>query len=259
MTVSFDIINQRIHRKKSTAKIYSRIELQNPEAVIFLKYKDCISGKRVLDIGCGAGRTTFFLSHLTENYVGIDYSRLMLKICKKRFSNAMLIEGDVRNMGMLKGNLFDFVLFSYNGLDYIGHDDRQRALQEIHRVLKEDGIVVLSSHNRNCHYGAKGPRMIFSWNICTLARNAIRFVTSAYNVSRNRRFEVSENEYAVINDPAQNYALLTYYIDKNAQAAQLSRIGFEVTEMYDVQGNSLRMEDDDQHSAWIYYVAARKR
>ncbi len=50
-------------------------------------------------------------------------------------------------MDGLKDNSFDFVLFSFNGMDSFSHKDRIAALGEIRRVLRNDGIFYFLSHN----------------------------------------------------------------------------------------------------------------
>lgn len=43
-----------------------------------------VNTTKVLDLGCGAGRSTKFLSDFCENVVGVDISNDMLKIAQKR-------------------------------------------------------------------------------------------------------------------------------------------------------------------------------
>jgi hypothetical protein len=73
----------------------------------------------------------------------------------------------------------------------------------------------------------------------------------------NRNYQVFKEQYAIINDVAHNYAMLTYYIDKVLQVLQLEDVGFETIEMYDTYGNMLNLDSDDKDSAWIYYVARK--
>ncbi|MCP4976966.1 MAG: hypothetical protein GY931_12465, partial [Maribacter sp.] len=74
---------------------------------------------------------------------------------------------------------------------------------------------------------------------------------------KNRNSQQFKDEYAIINDVAHNYAMLTYYIDKTNQVSQLKAIGFDTIEMYDTLGNKLDSNSDDKDSAWIYYVAKK--
>ncbi len=94
---------------------------------------------------------------------------------------------------------------------------------------------------------------------CEQAGNFMKFFKSTRNRLRNKNLQVFNEQYAIINDVAHNYAMLTYYIDKVNQVKQLEDMGFETIEMYDTLGNVLDLDSDDKDSAWIYYVARKKK
>ena len=166
--MSMDVINKELYERKDIAAIYAynnKRGLQPPEEAIFHKYRENICGKRVLDIGCGTGRTTPYLVNLATKYTGVDYSCEMIEFCKNTFKDIediSFILCDVRNMSIFEDNEFDFVLFSYNGLDCICHEDRLKALSEIHRVLREKGLFVFSSHNINYRNIHSHPKLKFA-------------------------------------------------------------------------------------------------
>ncbi|MBC8555504.1 MAG: class I SAM-dependent methyltransferase [Candidatus Brocadiales bacterium] len=248
-------MNKKKYESKSVVSAYINMRLQNPEVMIIVKHREFISGKHVLDIGCGSGRTTAILKNLSGGYVGLDYSLEMVESCRKRFKDVRFLHGDVRGMSEFKDREFDCVIFSFNGLDSINHDDRLKGLREIHRVLKHDGLFVFSSHNRNHRYAISSPKIELSTTPCKQAGNFIKFIKSTRNRLRNKNHQVFKDQYAIINDVAHNYSMLTYYIDKVNQVKQLEDMGFETIEMYDTLGNVLNLDSDDKDSAWIYYVA----
>jgi len=257
VTVSSNIMNKKKYESKSVVSSYVNMRLQNPEVMIIVKYREFISEKHVLDIGCGSGRTTAILKNLSSGYVGLDYSLEMIESCRKRFEGVHFIHGDVRSMSEFKDEEFDCVMFSFNGLDSISHDDRIKGLREIRRVLKQDGLFVFSSHNRNHRYAISRPKMKFSRTPCKLAEDFIKLLKSMSNRLRNKNHQVFNEQYAIINDIAHNYAMLTYYINKAHQVSQLKAMSFETIEMYDTLGNVLNLDSDDKDSAWIYYVAKK--
>ena len=250
-------MNKKKYESKSVVSSYINMRLQNPEVMIIVKYREFIYGKHVLDIGCGSGRTTAILKNLSSGYVGLDYSLEMVELCRRRFEGVHFIHGDVRGMSEFKDEEFDCVMFSFNGIDSISHDDRTKGLREIHRVLKKDGLFVFSSHNRNHRYAISHPKMEFSRTPCKLAGDFIKFLKSTRNRLRNKDHQVFNEQYAIINDIAHNYAMLTYYINKAYQVSQLNEMGFNTNEMYDTVGNVLNLDSDDKDSAWIYYVAKK--
>jgi len=248
-------MNKEKYESRSVVSSYINMKLQNPEVMIFVKYREYVTGKHVLDIGCGSGRTTAILKNLSGGYVGLDYSLEMVESCRKRFEGVDFLHGDVRSMSEFKDREFDCVMFSFNGLDSVNHEDRLNGLREIHRVLKKDGLFIFSSHNRNHRYAISRPKMKFSVTPCKLVENIIKFIKSTRNRFKNKSHQVFKDKYAIINDVAHNYAMLTYYIDKVHQTKQLDDMGFETIEMYDTLGNLLNLDSDDKDSAWIYYVA----
>lgn len=97
----------------------------------------------VLDLGCGTGQTAAFLG---ENFgckvTAIDIHPMMIEKAKKRFANEELdintILGDVQNMDF-DDHSFDFILSE----SVISFTNIQKTLNEIVRVLKEDGCVLM--------------------------------------------------------------------------------------------------------------------
>ncbi len=250
-------MNKKKYESKSVVSSYVNMRLQNPEVMILVKYREFVAGKHVLDIGCGSGRTTAILKNLSSGYVGLDYSLEMVESCRKRFEGVDFIHGDVRDMSEFKDREFDCVIFSFNGLDSVDHDGRLKGLGEIRRVLKQDGLFIFSSHNRNHRYAISHPKMEFSTTPCKLTENFMKFAKSMRNRLRNKNHQVFEDQYAVINDVAHNYAMLTYYIDKVHQVKQLEDMDFSTIEMYDTLGNILNLDSDDKDSAWIYYITKK--
>jgi len=116
-------------------------------------------GSVILDLGVGGGRTTPYLSGIAAHYVGLDYAREMIEACRNKFPDLKFELGDAADLSRFPSSTFDAVVMAFNGMDYVIPDARRfRALEEIGRVLKPDGILIFSSHN---------PRAIFarvSWN-----------------------------------------------------------------------------------------------
>lgn len=257
--MEFDDSNHKVYNKQSIVSFYSAWhgKLFIPEIIIFVKYKEYIYNKRILDIGCGAGRTSFFLTNFTKFYTGIDYSCKLIEACKERFKDARFICCDVRDMSVFEAQTFDFILFSFNGLDYISHDNRQRALHEIHRVLANKGTFVFSTHNRNYKNATHRPRWKFCLSPTKQAKEIVKFTRSIYNHAKNKKHQHFEEKYSIINDNAMDYSLLTYYVSKEAQISALAEVGFETIDMFSKNGESLIAGSQDCDIPWIYFVTKK--
>ena len=140
---------------ENTLSEYSKdtfnIGLWETEKAMFTKYfaKDA----RILDIGCGAGRTTLGLYRLGfKNIVGVDITPGMIKEAK---SNAKKVGieihfevGDACSLAY-EDNSFNGCLFSFNGIMQIPtRANRVIALKEIKRVMKKGGIFIFTTHDR---------------------------------------------------------------------------------------------------------------
>jgi ubiquinone/menaquinone biosynthesis C-methylase UbiE len=120
-----------------------------------LEFLSVASGEVVLEIGIGAG---YSLKEIAESVgqngkiFGIDISPQMLKITRKRLEKVdfmdrvELYEGDARNMPF-EDSKFDAV-YTASTLELFDTPDIPKVLNEIKRVLKVKGRLVVASLNR---------------------------------------------------------------------------------------------------------------
>lgn len=102
---------------------------------------------RVLDLGCGAGRTTIGLDRLGFQVTGIDLSPALLAVARERYPHIGFAEMDAAQLAY-PDHSCDGVLFSYNGIDCLYPLASRRAcLREVFRVLRPGGAFIFSSHN----------------------------------------------------------------------------------------------------------------
>jgi ubiquinone/menaquinone biosynthesis C-methylase UbiE len=140
------------------AQYYASLKYLTPcERLLFETYLQ--PGIAILDLGVGGGRTTGFLSAIASRYVGIDYAPEMIAACRRKFPELEFETANAADLSSFSSSSFDAAVMAFNGIDYVIPDEaRFRALREIHRVLKPEGILIFSSHN---------PRSIWmrpSWN-----------------------------------------------------------------------------------------------
>lgn len=110
-------------------------------------------GGRLLDLGCGAGRTTFWLWRGGyKDIIGADITPPMIrsarKLARERNIPVEFVVADGRDLPFGSA-VFDGCLFSFNGLMQIpGMKDRIRVMKEVRRVLKKGGTFVFVTHDR---------------------------------------------------------------------------------------------------------------
>lgn len=111
----------------------------------FLKKKKEKNSK-LLEIGCGDGR---FLQYAQKHFVctGIDISDYGVKEAKKKADKSVIMNLSAYNLDKFNDNQFDIVAC----FDVIEHLlDIENVFKEVFRVLKKDGIFVVSSQNGDC-------------------------------------------------------------------------------------------------------------
>jgi SAM-dependent methyltransferase len=253
-----DDINSRIYHARGISSAYRGRLLDRPETMALLRYQHGFFGRNVLDIGIGTGRTAGFLQPLARRYVCFDYSQEMVDHVRKSLPGVEVHLADMRDLSPWGAAEFDFIFAPNNVFDAVSHADRLRILGEARRVLSMDGLLVFSSHNRRYRTAGKGPRLMYSRNPVTQARQVLEYLMRRLNHLRVCRLHRHEDEYALLNDIGHDYALLHYYIDRDRQQRQLDAAGFRLLDVIDSDGRSLREGDEDVSSSSLLYVAARK-
>jgi SAM-dependent methyltransferase len=253
---SADLGNRAVYEDGGVVDAYAQsTEMTAGELAVFEPLAERLRSSVLLDIGVGAGRTTPYLTDRTLTYVGVDYSENLITAARRIHPDVDLRRCDARVMDEFDDSSFDVVNFSFNGIDYVGHQDRLRVLQEVRRVLVADGIWTFSSHNRD--YVRRG---LLPWEGRfkpgrVMLRKSAEAARWRANRRRLRRHQVETAEYALVNDEAHRYSLLTYYISPTQQTRQLENAGFCDVQVLDQWGT--KVTGGSPQSMWLHYVCRR--
>jgi ubiquinone/menaquinone biosynthesis C-methylase UbiE len=257
--------NYQAYTSPGIVQHYSQLrQLQPAERTILNLLRDQWSSMKMLDIGVGGGRTTEHFSGLVQEYVGIDYSPEMISACRKRFpstSHSRVFEvADARDLSRFQDNYFDFILFSFNGIDVISHEDRLQVLKEVSRVGKPGGYFFFSTHN------LQGLERELDWrNQITLnpVKTYVNLVMFALLRGFNRSIslqKIKRSNYEVIQDEPHNFRLKQYYIRPQEQINQL-KTDFTNVKVYSWKsGLELATQDYPRANTdmWLYYLCQIK-
>lgn len=103
-------------------------------------------GDKILDLGCGNGRFLKILAGKKVDYVGVDQSEKLIEIAKMVYPKSNFQATDVFNLPS-PDNFFDKI-FCVRAFHHIPSKElRSRFLDEARRVLKPDGLLVLTVWN----------------------------------------------------------------------------------------------------------------
>jgi SAM-dependent methyltransferase len=105
-----------------------------------------VSGRRALDFGCGAGRSTRFLRDLGFEVTGIDVSEEMLRRARERDPGGRYVRVADGELGRHVAGPFDVVLAAYPFDNIAGDERRVSLMRQIRRLLAPRGrFIVLAS------------------------------------------------------------------------------------------------------------------
>ncbi len=222
--------NRAVFERADVVAEYSDVHSLRPaERVILDRYRADFDGKDVLDLGVGAGRTAVWLAPHALQYVGVDYSPRMVEECRQRFPRWRFECRDARDLTAFGTASFDFVFFSYNGIDYVDHEDRQKILAEVARVLRPGGAFAFSSHNLevDAQVGWRWASVFRRRSPAELVQTLGRVRRSIGGRLRHSGKQLRADRYAILNDAAHQFGLQTYYVTAAEQASQLKEAGLD--------------------------------
>jgi ubiquinone/menaquinone biosynthesis C-methylase UbiE len=245
----------------SVADSYTELALMPAEREAMGRLSGSLHEFEMLDIGVGAGRTAYTFAPLVRRYVGVDYSPRMVERARKLIGEddrVTFVLGDARDLSSL-GGTFDFVLFSFNGIDAVGHADRLKILAEVRRVIKPGGYFLFSTHS----IGAlplttrRSPsQRLAGSRIYDLYARLAQFSYARRVRKVNRTLDLKdaqERGWTVVQKFAHNFKVDDYYVDPTYQAVQLREAGFELETVYDVAGREVQLPYGGR-DPWLDYL-----
>lgn len=105
-----------------------------------------VNGCRVLDVACGEGYGSWILSKAALEVIGVDIAPDAVEHAQKKYVDPRIkfVEASAADLPFDDGT-FDAVV-SFETIEH--HDLHQEMLSEIKRVLKKEGVLIISSPNK---------------------------------------------------------------------------------------------------------------
>lgn len=111
-----------------------------------------VQNKKVLELGCGKGYGSFYLAHFANQVVGCDLNQSSLDFAEENYKrpNLRFASHDVNlpdSQGLL-GAPFD-VIVTHEVLEHLPPELTETFLTSIKKLLKPDGLLLLSTPNHD--------------------------------------------------------------------------------------------------------------
>jgi O-antigen biosynthesis protein len=112
-----------------------------------------VKGKTVLDLACGEGYGSHILAKVAKTVVGIDIDKNTIEHASKKYQtrNLTFIQGSILQIPLNDEKRFD-VIVCFEAIEHI--ENHGKMLSEVKRVLKDDGIFIVSSPDRKLFSGS---------------------------------------------------------------------------------------------------------
>jgi ubiquinone/menaquinone biosynthesis C-methylase UbiE len=115
-----------------------------------------VAARRVLDAACGEGYGSALLGTAAAGVVGVDIDKDTVAEASRRYSRLPQVSfvGGSCTALPLPDASFDAVV-SFETIEHVGAADQPRMIAEFSRVLKPDGLLILSSPNKRLYRDAR--------------------------------------------------------------------------------------------------------
>lgn len=117
---------------------------------------------QVLDLACGQGRHAVALAKQGYRVIGLDYQQNLLDEAARRAAEQHVevewVRGDMRHLPFEES--FDAVVNMFTAFGYFSDEENTRVLEEVARVLRPGGWLILDVANRDAMIRQAQPR---SW------------------------------------------------------------------------------------------------
>ncbi len=129
--------NQKLYRKYSDGNHWEKHSTSHAKKFIEFLKKSNFNGL-LIDVGCGNGRDIKEFTENGINCIGIDYDKKFIESATNKFPNCKFEIQDAENMKF--GDASISAIFMTNVIHYL---DSEKAIQELNRILKHKGYVLI--------------------------------------------------------------------------------------------------------------------
>jgi SAM-dependent methyltransferase len=176
---------------------------------------ELVFNKQVLDIASGEGYGTYLIAKNAKFVTGVDISQQAIEHARKKYqaSNIEFKIGSTDSIPLIDGAVD--VVISFETIEH--HDRHTEMMLEIKRVLKSDGILIISSPDRLNYSeipGIKNPfhiKELYQNEFKTLIRTHFKNTVFLNQKSVNGSLIIPENSCPGFSEFMGNYGALSAF------------------------------------------------
>lgn len=188
------------------------LEIEAEHVHRYKAISNCIKKMNVLDAGCGTGYGSFLMSQYAESVTGMDISSESIEWCNDHYTsqhNLNFIQGSL-DVLPFEDSKFDCIVI-FEVIEHVDKYIQDQFLKEAKRVLKSNGVLVMSTPNKTIYTDKSGYHNPF--HISEFYLNEYKdylnrefgivklFNQSLYLVSSIRDEDMNERRVRIIQNP----------------------------------------------------------
>ncbi len=136
------ILKQTIDAYNGHAAVFAETTKNFDLTPLWNAFISHLPGKRIIDLGCGAGRDVRHFLERSFSVTGVDLSEELLNHARRLCPNASFVNADIRRLPFPDAS-FDGV-WCCGGMVHMGKEEGTKVIQEAHRILVPSGVFFLS-------------------------------------------------------------------------------------------------------------------
>lgn len=189
--------------------------------------------KNHLDVGCGSGDLCFETSKITNNSVGIDFSKKMISIARKKFKGKNLKFYDISIFDYNTDQKFD-VISAVGFLEYLSFKEIKKFISYCDKIMTNNGLLVLGSRNRLYNLFSLNKFTEFESNLRTYKK----FMKESLSLNNDRlKIFLKKNKTKMEETPFKQPTTTGIKVNVRNQFSpsqinsMLSNLGFKITDL----------------------------
>lgn len=147
-------LRNRVHGSPSRKDFFSvgKKSAEDIAAAAGLAGRKIESFRKILDFGCGCGRTLVRMRELADpsaELCGTDIDREAIEWCSRNLDFASFGANNALPKTKYEGDSFDFI-YAVSVFTHLNEEYQFRWLEELRRILKPGGVLTVSVHGEKC-------------------------------------------------------------------------------------------------------------
>lgn len=126
-------------------------EIKSEHLQRYQSVKELVKGKVVLDAACGEGYGSDILASNAQKVYGMDIDKESIDHAAKKYTkpNLQYLLGSIDKLPFEDGTID--IIISFETIEHVDESIQKSFLKEIKRVLKKDGLLIMSTPNKKIY------------------------------------------------------------------------------------------------------------